>query len=212
MQIAVVGSGRMGAALGRIWARCGHRVTFAFSRSEKKLQTLASEVGGSFGTVAEAVKAADVVLLAVHWSCVEQALCDAGDLAGKIVVSCCVPLDAADEHLLVGTVTSGAEELAKRFPAARWVATFNTSPSESLPVVYERREQSPRPQLFLCGEDAAAKRVAETLIRDVGFEPLDLGGLINARYVEPFAMITEVLAYDQPGGPALTYRFEKTEI
>lgn len=210
MKIGILGSGLMGAKLGRLWAACGHEVTFAYSRHEAKLKRLAQESGSAYGSVADAVDGADTVLLAVHWSRVGDVLEQAGDLAGQVVLNCCVPLNASDTALVVGTTSSGAEELATMRPQARWVACFNTSPSESFDPVFARREQEhKRPHLLVYGDDAEARHIAHGLIRDIGFEPLEAGGLHTARFVEPFAMVTAELAYGQPGGPALTYRFDK---
>jgi 8-hydroxy-5-deazaflavin:NADPH oxidoreductase len=209
MKIGILGSGLMGAKLGRLWATCGHHVTFAYSRDPAKLERLAREARGESGSVAEALEGADAVILAVHWSRIDDVLGQAGDLAGLVVLNCCVPLDDSDTDLVVGTTTSGAEELARLRPRARWVSCFNTSPSESFDGVFARKAQTPRPHLLLYGDDAGAKEVAGTLIRDIGFDPLEAGGLRTARFVEPFAMVTAELAYGQPGGPALTYRFDK---
>lgn len=209
MKVAIVGSGLMGAKLGTLWARCGHEVTFAYSRSATKLDRLARDAGAASASVSDAVRGADAVLLAVRWSRIGDALEQAGDLAGQIVLNCCVPLDETDTDLVVGTTTSGAEELARMRPEARWVSCFNTSPSESFAGVFARKDRGPRPHLLVYGDDAGAREVANVLIRDIGFEPLAAGGLRTARFVEPFAMVTAELAYGQPGGPALTYRFEK---
>ncbi|EPX76690.1 NADPH-dependent F420 reductase [Salipiger mucosus] len=209
MKIGILGSGLMGGKLGSHWAACGHDVTFSYSRSASKLDRLARESGGTAGSVAAAVEGADALLLAVHWSRVDDVLEQAGDLDGRVVLNCCVPLDAQDRDLVVGTTSSGAEELARKRPGARWVSCFNTTPSESFAPVFARKGQSPAPQVLTYGDDAGAKEIAGGLIRDIGFEPLECGGLRNGRYVEPFAMATVELAYVQPGGPALTYRFDK---
>lgn len=209
MKIGILGSGLMGAKLGQLWAQCGHNVTFAYSRNPAKLERLAQASGGRSGTVAEAVQNADAILLAVHWSRIDDVLQQAGDLTGLVVLNCCVPLNASNTQLVVGTDHSGAEELAQRRPNARWVCCFNTSPSESFAPVFQRKHQNPRPQLMIYGDDDFAKETAATLISDIGFEPLETGALINARFVEPFAMVTAELAYGQPGGPALSYRFNK---
>ncbi|WP_306132784.1 NADPH-dependent F420 reductase [Roseivivax marinus] len=209
MKIAILGSGLMGAKLGRLWAACGHDVTFAYSRDRAKLDRLAEETGGTAGSVAQAVDGADAVLLAVHWSRTGDVLERAGDLAGQVVLNCCVPLNDDDSALVVGPDTSGAEELARMRPDARWVSCFNTSPSEAFEPVFSRKDTTPRPHLMVYGDDDGAKDVARALISDIGFEPLEAGGLSTGRYAEPFAMVTAVLAYGQPGGPALTYRFDK---
>lgn len=209
MKITILGSGRMGAKLGSLWARSGHDVTFCYSRAWSKLERLARDNNGAFGTVADCVDDADAILLAVHWSRVDDVLAQAGDLVGKIILNCCVPLDEADTNIIVGMTTSGAEELARKRPKARWVSCFNTVPSEAFEPVFVRKEQGAHPQVLVYGNDAGAKKVAGQLIRSIGFDPLEAGGLSSGRFVEPFAMVTAELAYGQPGGAALTYRFEK---
>ena len=211
MRIAILGAGRMGAGLGGLWARLGHDVTFAYARDPDRLARRARAAGADAAPVAEAVGGAEAVLLAVHWSRVEDVLDQAGDLAGRVVLNCCVPLDATDSRIVTAPGTSGAEELAARRPGARWVSAFNTCPSESLAPVFARRDRAPRPQVLVCGDDAGARAVAHELARGIGYEPLDAGGLEAARFVEPFAMVTALLAYGQPGGPALTYRFDKLD-
>ena len=209
MKLAILGSGLMGSKLGRLWASVGHDVTFAYARSDAKLARLAEQAGASWASVSDAVQGADAILLAVHWSRIDDVLAQAGDMAGQVVLNCCVPLDDANRFLVVGTSTSGAEELARMRPEARWVGCFNTSPSESFDPVFARKGRGDPPHLLTYGDDADAKRIAGTLIRDIGFDPLEAGGLTTARFVEPFAMVTAELAYGQPGGPALTYRFDK---
>lgn len=209
MKIGILGSGRMGGNLGRLWVSCGHDVTFSYARNPAKLHRLAGDCGGTSGTIAEAVAGADVVLLAVHWSRVGDVLELAGPLEGKVVLNCCVPLDDTDQELVVGRTTSGAEELARLRPGARWVSCFNTIPSESFAPVFARKGYGAAPQVLTYGDDAGAKEIAGQLIRDIGFEPLEAGGLRNGRFIEPFAMATVELAYVQPGGPALVYHFDK---
>jgi predicted dinucleotide-binding enzyme len=60
-----------------------------------------------------------------------------------------------------------------------------------------------------CGDKQAGKHVAATLIRDVGFDPVDAGPLRMARYTEPFGLLVGQLAYEGKGGPELAYRFER---
>jgi hypothetical protein len=200
----------MGGKLGTIFARAGHDVVFSYSRSDKKLERLARDAGANarVGTPAEAAKDADALLLAVHWSRVDDVLKRAGDLAGKVIVTCSLPMNAANTKLAVAHMSSGAEELAKKVPKASVVQAFNTVPSEVLFSVFEKRRRKQRPSLVYCGDDAKAKRVAAELIGDVGFEPVDIGALRMARYSEPFTMIIAQQAYETDRGPALAYRFE----
>lgn len=210
MRIGILGSGLMGGKLGTIFARAGHQVVFSYSRSRKKLERLAREAGGDArpGTPREAALDADAVLLAVHWSRLDDVLRRAGDLSGKVLVSCSLPMNADDTELVVGRTSSGAERLARKARRAQVVWAFGTVPSEVLFAVFEGRQESPRPALVYMGDDVEAKTVAATLVRDVGFEPVDAGPLRMARYAEPFALLMAQLAYEGDARPEVTYRFE----
>jgi predicted dinucleotide-binding enzyme len=210
MRIGILGAGLMGAKLGKIFARARHEVVFSYARSEQKLKRLASEAGknAKAGTPLEAARDADAVLLAVHWSRVSDVLKQAGDLSGKLIVTCSLPMSDDDSKLVVANTSSGAEELAKKVPKARVVQAFNTVPSEVLFGVFAARKKSKRPSMIFCGDDAKAKKVAAGLIRDVGFDPVDVGPLRMARYSEPFTLLIAKIAYEGDGGPELAYRFE----
>ena len=205
----------MGGKLGTIFARTGHEVVFSYARSEQKLKKLAREAKGKAraGTPREAAQEADAVLLAVHWSRMDDVLKQAGDLSGKVVVSCSLPMNDDDTALVVAHTSSGTEELAKKIPQARLVSAFNTVPSEVFFDVYAAKRKARRlrfgPSLVYCGDDPKAKKVAVELIRDVGFDPVDAGPLRIARYTEPFALLVAQLADEGKGGPELAYRFER---
>ena len=210
MRVGVLGSGLMGGKLGTILARAGHEVVFSYARSEDKLKKLARHAKGNAraGTPREAAQEADAVLLAVHWSRTDDVLNQAGDLSGKVVLTCSLPMNDEDAELVVAHTSSGAEELARKIPKARVVSAFNTVPSEALFGVHEARRRAIRPSLVYCGDDGRGKRLAAGLIRDVGFDPVDAGPLRIARYTEPFALLVAQLAYEGTGGPELAYRFE----
>jgi hypothetical protein len=211
MRIGILGSGLMGGKLGTLFARAGHQVVFSYARSGEKLERLARKAGGKAraGTPREAAQAAEALLLAVHWSRVDDVLAQAGDLAGKLVLTCSLPMNDADTALVVGHTSSGAEELARKVSGARVVAAFNTVPSEVLFDVYAARRKASRPSLAYCGDDGRGKRTAARLIRDVGFEPVDAGPLRIARYTEPFGLLVAQLAYESKGGPRLAYSFQR---
>jgi predicted dinucleotide-binding enzyme len=211
VRVGILGSGLMGGKLGTLFARAGHQVVFSYARSTQKLERLAREAHGEAraGTPAEAARAADALLLAVHWSRVDEVLKQAGELAGKVIISCSLPMNTSDTALIVGHSSSGAEELARKAASSRVVAAFGTVPSEVLFSVFEARHKSTRPGLVYCGDDQDAKDLTATLIRDVGFDPVDAGPLRIARYAEPFSLLIAQLAYEGSAGPQLAYRFER---
>lgn len=211
MRIGILGSGLMGGKLGTLFARAGHEVVFSYARSEQKLARLARAARGRAraGMPAEAAHDAEALLLAVHWSRVDDVLKQAGNLAGKVLITCSLPMNATDTALVVGGSSSGAEELAKKARRSRVVAAFGTIPSEVLFSVFAARRKARRPSLVYCGDDQNAKRLAATLIRAVGFDPVDAGPLRMARYTEPFTLLIARLAYETSAGPRLAYRFER---
>jgi hypothetical protein len=122
MRIGILGAGLMGGKLGTIFARAGHDVVFSYSRDPEKLQTLAKDAGrhATAGTPAAAAAGADAVILAVHWTRVDDVLAQAGRLAGKTVVTCTLPMSKDDSRLVLGFSTSGAEALAPRCRRRAW--------------------------------------------------------------------------------------------
>src|SRR5947209_8012115 len=103
MRIGILGSGLMGGKLGTIFARAGHEVVFSYARTRDKLERLAREAGGKahFGTPAKAVKEAAAMFLAVNWPQVDDVLHQAGDLSGKAIVTCLLPMGKAERPSLV---------------------------------------------------------------------------------------------------------------
>lgn len=211
MKVGILGSGLMGGKLGTLFARAGHEVVFSYARSKEKLNRLARDAGGNAqaGTPREAAQRADALLLAVHWSRIDDVLNQAGDLPGKVIISCSLPLNDANTELVLGHATSGAEALAKKVPGAEVVSTFNNIPSEVLFGVFADRGEATAPSMLYCGDAQHGKDVAARLIRDVGFVPIDAGPLKSARYTEPLAMIIAHLAYGGSEGPEIAYRFER---
>ena len=174
MRIGILGSGLMGGKLGTLFARTGHEVVFSYARSIEKLNRLAKDAIGNAraGTPREAAQDVDALLLAVHWSRIDDVLHQAGDLSGKVIVSCSLPMNADNTGLIIAHMSSGAEALAKKIPRARVVCAFNTVPSEVLFCVFEGRRRTSKPSLVYCGDDSRSKRIAAELIRDVGFDPV----------------------------------------
>jgi 8-hydroxy-5-deazaflavin:NADPH oxidoreductase len=178
MRVAVVGAGRIGGNIARLLARAGHAVTVSFARDLDALQTLAQDIGASVAPPAEAVAEADVVVLSVPWSAIPEALEQAGSLDGKVVV------DTTNQF---GTGPMPAEGRtaaafnAARMPGARYTKSFNTLTSGFQAQVAHR---DPRAVQWLCGDDAEAKAIVERLIRDAGYEPVDIGGVDDAAVME----------------------------
>jgi len=122
MRIGILGSGLMGSKLGTIFARAGHEVIFSYARTREKLEQLAEDAGAnaSAGTPAEAARDADAVLLAVHWTRVDEVLKQAGRLSGKVVVTCSLPMSKDDSHLVIGQPVPAPKSWRRRFEKPTW--------------------------------------------------------------------------------------------
>jgi predicted dinucleotide-binding enzyme len=181
MKIAVIGAGNVGRGVGKGWAAKGHDVAYGVrdpARAGNPPQCR---------TVAGAVADANVVLLAVTFHAVEDALKDCGDLSGRILIDPTNPLapDAGGLKLSLGFETSSAE-----FIAARTSATVVKSLNQVGAAVLGDTSGYPvRPVQFVAGNDVAAKRTVTKLVEELGFEVLDAGPLAAARLLEPMAMV-----------------------
>src|SRR5258708_34548298 len=96
-----------------------------------------------------------------------------GDVSGKALVTCSLPMNEDNTELLIAHTSSGAEALAKMVPEARVVCAFNTVPSEVLFGVYEAKGKATPPSLVYCGDDKSSKQVAAQLVRDLGSDPVN---------------------------------------
>jgi predicted dinucleotide-binding enzyme len=209
MKIGIIGSGNVGSALGKIWGKNGHEIMFS-SRNPEKLKSLAESIGRNafYGLPADAVKFGEVVVLAVPWGQAENALLSAGPMDGKILIDCTNPLKPDYSGLAVGGVTSGAEEVARIAHGARVVKAFHTT-FAAIMQSDTRMFGTANPTGFYCGDDSASKAIVEGLIRETGLDPLDIGPLSYARYLEPMAMLMISLAFAQKMGTNIALRLMK---
>jgi NADPH-dependent F420 reductase len=200
MNIGIIGTGNMGSGLGKLWASRGHKVMFG-SRDPEKAKALASSLGSdvSAGTIAEAAKSGEVILLATPWVATQEAIKAAGSLSGKILMDCTNPL-TPEMSLAVGFTTSGAEEISK-WSGAKVVKAFNTIFAQ---IIHSSPQfGSQNATVFYCGDDAAAKATVAGLINEIGFAAVDSGPLKNARYIEPLAGLVIQLGYGMGMGTNL---------
>jgi hypothetical protein len=174
MDIAIVGAGRIGGGIARQLAAAGHYVTLSFGRDTAKLQALAEQIGGRLGPPSEA----EVVVISVPWAVLPDALAQAGSLAGRIVIDTTNQFGAGPKPAEGQTA---AAFNAARMPGARYTKSFNT-----LTAAFQAQTagRDPRVVQWLCGDDAEAKAVVARLIRDAGFEPVDLGGTAGCAVME----------------------------
>lgn len=182
LRIGIIGSGNMGGGLGTAWASQGHEVFFS-SRNPEELAELVAAAGPTAhaGTVEEAVEFGDVILIAVPYGALPQIGADHGDeMRGKVVIDLGNPRadrdgPMADDAIERGTGVASAEYL----PGTRLVRAFNAIAYTM--IENPTNDAGERIGIPIAGDDQEAVNIATRLVRDAGFEPVQVGGLDSAR-------------------------------
>jgi len=190
MKVGILGSGDVGQALGRGFARHGWDVMIGSREpASEKLSAWRALAGANArtGTFAEAAEFGEVVVLALHGGGTEAALDLAGPhrFRGKLVLDATNPLDFSKgmpPGLLFGTTDSLGQRVQRKLPDAHVVKCFNTV---SNPQMVDPNYAEGVPPMLICGDDAAAKKHAEKILRELGWpSALDVGGIEAARWLE----------------------------
>jgi predicted dinucleotide-binding enzyme len=187
MNIAFIGYGNVGAPLADELQRLGHSVVLAAAdpNSEKVRAALARNGNLAVASPPGAVASADVVFLTTPFQANESALAGvAGALAGKVLVDCTNPVGAGLSHGLK-SVESGSQRVQQLAPGARVVKAFSIYGFENL----EAAGRPASPVKMFCGNDAAAKATVGGLIGQLGWDPLDVGGLDQALALEHLTLL-----------------------
>lgn len=185
MKIGIVGSGRVGSALGTTWAKAGHTVMFSSLdlEADKKLAASVGH-GARAGTPREAAAFGDVLLISVPYHALPAVGKDLGALLkGKVVIDTCNPFVERDGEIGVKAREKGAGLMsAELLPGARIVRAFNAIGAARMGAAWQEPGKVGMP---IAGDDAQAIAKVSRLIRDIGFEPVLVGGLAKGRYLMP---------------------------
>lgn len=201
MKVAVIGTGNMANGLAHALAHAQHEVVIG-SRDPAKAAALAEKIGlgAQGGGIAAAASLADVVILAIPFGGAAEAIKEAGELAGKVVVDITNPISADYKSLVIGHTTSAAEEIQALSPNARVVKAFNTIFAQLLP---QEARQGKRLQVLVAGDDVAAISQVSTLAESLGFEAVNAGPLSNSRFIEPIGEMNIHFGYFLGKGPSV---------
>jgi predicted dinucleotide-binding enzyme len=185
LKIGMIGSGRVGSALGNALALAGHEVMFS-SRHLEDDQSLAERVGNgaSAGTPREAAEFGDVLFVAVPYSALPQIGKDLADvIEGKVVIDTCNPFPNRDGDIANWAREKGAGlASAELLPGARIVRAFNAIGSVRMGSAYQEPGIVGMP---IAGDDAEAVELASAVIRDIGYEPILIGNLEMGKHLVP---------------------------
>ena len=208
MRIGIIGAGNVGGTLGTRWAKGGHQVVFSSREpgsSKMRALTEAAGSGSWAATVENAVAASDILLLSTPWPATGEALAGL-DFTGKVIIDATNPLLGDLSGLAMGTTTSGGEQVAHWAKGARVVKAFNTV---GYNIMADAQFGADRPVMFYCGDDLPAKRMAQELINELGFDAVDAGPLRQARLLEPMALLWISLALQFGQGREMAFKLMK---
>jgi predicted dinucleotide-binding enzyme len=186
MSISIIGAGNVGQALAKAFTLKGESIFFGVPDADKYRSAVTSISNKiRIGSVQDAVAASDVIILAIPYAATKEVATSIKDWGGKVLVDATNPIAGGLSGLSVGTVTSGAEEIAKVANGARVVKAFNVSGAENM-----ADSHYPNGAVFMpiCGDDSSALAQVKSLATLIGFDAVDMGDLKSARYLEPFAM------------------------
>lgn len=195
MKIGLIGAGNVGAKLGQLLKDAGYKVSLCGSDTALTAQEIAA--------------LSDVVILALPYTAAADALAPVADaLKGKIVVDATNPLQENWAPLDLGADTSGAEEIAKLLPDAQVVKAFNTVFADTM--TSERQDRNGQTiSAFVAGDEAGAVATVAKLAADMGFAPVTLSALSNARYLEAMAHLNIALAVGEGGGTNAAFLYHR---
>jgi predicted dinucleotide-binding enzyme len=185
VKIGIIGSGDVGSAIGAVWVRAGHEVMFS-SRHLEHDESLAARLcaGARAGTPREAAAFGDVVMVSVPYGALPAVGKDVGDLLeGKVVIDTCNPFPNRDGEIAEWARDKGAGlATAELLPGARLVRAFNSIGAARMGSAYKEPGRVGMP---IAGDDADAVATASDLIRELGYEPVLVGGLDMGRHLVP---------------------------
>jgi hypothetical protein len=184
-KIGIIGSGRVGSAIGAVWVKAGHEVMFS-SRNIEHDKVLAARLGPNAfgGTPREAAAFGEVVMVSVPYGALPSVGKDVGDLLkGKVVIDTCNPFPGRDGQIANWAREKGAGlASAELLPGARLVRAFNAIGAARMGSAHQEPGRVGMP---IAGDDAQAVAVASRLIRDLGYEPVLIGGLAMGKHLMP---------------------------
>ena len=185
MKIGIVGSGNVGGALGGVWAKTGHEVMFSSLHIDHD-KALAAKLGPNAraGTPREAAAFGEVLMISVPYRALPDVGKELADLIkGKVVIDTCNPFVSRDGEIATWAREKGAGlASAELLPGARIVRAFNAIGYARMGAAHE---QPGRIGMPIAGDDADAIAMASQLIRDIGYEPVLIGGLAMGKHLMP---------------------------
>ena len=193
MKVGIIGSGVVAQTLGGGFLKHGHEVALGTRDPAKLKDWAAKHKGAAVKSMGDAASFGDVVVLAVAGDAALEALkqAGAGALAGKPVIDACNPIGGGPPvngvlSFFTPQNESLMEQLQKAFPNARFVKAFNSVGNGQM---INPQFAGGKPTMFICGNDANAKKTVAQILDQFGWETEDMGAVEAARAIEPLCKL-----------------------
>lgn len=209
--VAIIGTGRMGGAIGGRLAALGHTIVFGSRTPDaENIAELVAKIGhgATAATLSEAPSNADAVVIALPWAALEEAVSRLGTLEGKVVIDVtnALAFNQASGLMEMAIDTSAGESIQNWFPESTVIKAFNTV---GFHVIANPDAAGGPVSVPLAGEDAEIKNEVARLVESMGFETVDVGPLKHARALEMMSMIYIVPYLQGRPADAFEYYFRK---
>lgn len=197
MKIAIIGAGNVGTTLGSAWVKAGNEVTYGVRSPKQDAHQV---------TIDKALSGSEIVVLAVPWSAIPSVLENRDLYKGKIVVDCTNPINSDFTGLSIGNTDSAGETVARMLPESKIVKAFNTC---GFNVMADPKFSSGHASMFVASDHKSAKEEVLNLAKSIGFEPVDVGPLVQSRYLEALAWLWISLAMKYGAGREIAFQLMK---
>ncbi len=208
MKIAILGTGQVAQKLSQLLAKAKHSVVLGSREPASKTNVENAFKEVKIQTYPEVIGVAEVIVLAFPYAAAHTVLPDLSPLLeGKIVIDATNPLQEDWSPLVLGAENSAGEEISRMLPEAKVVKAFNTIFADMMEADKLATQSI---TAFYAGDHAEANQTVGQLLQTMGFAPIEVGGLWNARYLEAMAHLNIQLAVGMQGGTGAAFHYVRS--
>ena len=205
MKIGIIGTGNVAKSLGEALSKSNNEIVYGSRKPEEAKQKMPN---ANIKSIEEAARGAEVIVLAVPYEAAKDAIKEMKKAEeGKILIDVSNPMDK-NWKWAKGFSESAAEELAKHAKGAKVVKAFNTVFAENMKTGQLGNEKL---ATFIAGDDEQAKATVMNLARSIGMDPIDVGALEKARYIEPAGLLLIELGYGKKMGTGIGLKLVRSQ-
>jgi len=212
MKIGFIGTGQVGSTLAKRLGAKGHSIFLGFrGQANSDLEQLAKSIGANaqLNSIKDTIELSEIIVLATPWNAVETIAKEyLKVLQSKVLIDCTNPLKPDLSGLQVSGENSGGEQLQALLPQTKVVKAFNTV---GFNIMENPEIDGRKSVMYFCGNDQEARFKTQTIIQELGFQPMDAGDIKSSRLLEPFALLWISTAYKYGLGRDFAFSINKNK-